>query len=513
VSFSYPETGGLPHRPVTRFSPFDSPPVDIRPLSAYTPAVLARVTGITSEVARRVVTTNRKQPIRNPTDLFALDLTPKDLERLKRSVLLAEDPRVVITDVQPTDGHIMSDQMFVLQVSFVAAKESYGLVRVLTHWVGEPFAVEQVITDRDRANGYVDVQFDANQTLPTGPATFFVSLLTEQGAEAAFRVTCAVLPSNPLSLAVSPRTNFVTGSYSARAVRQGSAFVTDVGVTISNGDGSAVMMRPEFDWEFWDGGVGSGTRVEHGTGSFGASITVPAFDTWAGWIVFTSPSGSGVFGKLDAKEDLALRITMRRSSGAAISDDITVRTMFRFGLNVTRVGAESFTTQEYADLYDAVDVTRLVYESRDLTLNVDRRHITTAQAGGFTVITSEGEARDLFEQWSGPNNDFIDVFVTTISGTTFDGLAGDIPGPTSHGGRESGVVVNKSGYIDGSGTRRLDIPYLGMLIGHEVGHYLGLSHVGDAGNLMLSNSGASDTALNYNPQYRTMIRHGWVRID
>jgi predicted Zn-dependent protease len=52
-----------------------------------------------------------------------------------------------------------------------------------------------------------------------------------------------------------------------------------------------------------------------------------------------------------------------------------------------------------------------------------------------------------------------------------------------------------------------------MLIGHEVGHYLGLKHVGDAHNLMLSNSGATDTDLNYNPQYRTMIRHGWVRID
>jgi hypothetical protein len=52
-----------------------------------------------------------------------------------------------------------------------------------------------------------------------------------------------------------------------------------------------------------------------------------------------------------------------------------------------------------------------------------------------------------------------------------------------------------------------------MLVGHEVGHYLGLSHTTAAGNLMLSNSGTTDTALNYDPQYRTIIRHGWVRID
>lgn len=240
---------------------------------------------------------------------------------------------------------------------------------------------------------------------------------------------------------------------------------------------------------------------------------MPAFGIWSGWIAFSSPSGSGVFGKLNDKEDLAVNIGVTRVSGAGVSGQITVRTMFRFGLNITRVGAESFTAQEYTDLYNAVDVTRTIYERRDVTLSVDRRNITNAQAGGLTVITSESEARDLFEQWSGPDNNFIDVFVVpSISGTGFDGLAGDIPGPTSHSGRKSGVVVDKSGFMDG-GARRLNVAYLGMLIGHEVGHYLGLVHVSDAGNLMLSSSGASDTNLNYSPQYRTLIRHGWVRID
>jgi hypothetical protein len=109
-----------------------------------------------------------------------------------------------------------------------------------------------------------------------------------------------------------------------------------------------------------------------------------------------------VFNKLNDKEDLAVKIAMTRASGAAVAGEITVRTMFRFGLNITRVGAESFTALEYSDLYSAVDVTRSIYERRDVTLSVDRRHITNAQAGGFTVITSESEARDLFEQWSDP---------------------------------------------------------------------------------------------------------------
>ena len=51
-----------------------------------------------------------------------------------------------------------------------------------------------------------------------------------------------------------------------------------------------------------------------------------------------------------------------------------------------------------------------------------------------------------------------------------------------------------------------------MLMAHELGHYLGLQHTNDAGNLILPSSGTTDTNLSYD-QYRTMIRHGWVSID
>jgi len=499
--------------PVTRYSPLDSIPLKVRPFSQHTARSLADAAGVSAKLAAKVVATARRRRLVSAAQIAAMGIQPGSVRRLVHAGLFGGEPRVVISDVQPVDGRVMSHRPFRLRVWLASGGPCNGLLRVVTEWAGEPFVVEQFVSAKDMSRGRIDVRFDRSQTLPVGPATFSVSLITERGAQAEFRVTCAVLPSNPFSLSVSPRDHFVTGSFSARAVRQGSSFVTVVTVTLSNGNSSAVAMNTGFTWEFWDGGVGSGTRVENGTGSFSGSISVPAFGTWSGWIAFTSPSGSGVFNKLDGKEDLALKIAMTRVSGATVSGEITVRTMFRFGLNITRVGAESFTSQEYSDLYAAVDVTRTIYERRDVTLSVDRRNITNAQAGGFTVITSESEARDLFEQWSGPN-DFIDVFVVpSISGTGFDGLAGDIPGPTSHSGRESGVVVDKSGFVDGSGTRRLKIPYLGMLIGHEVGHYLGLSHVGTAGNLMLSSSGASDTNLNYDPQYRTIIRHGWVRID
>jgi hypothetical protein len=438
-----------------------------------------------------------------------LDSTPIEAAEAERRLSPGE---VVILDVQPVE-RVMSDHPFRLRVHLAAHTPGDGIISVLTSWAGSPFVLERRVAAADYERGYADVEFSTEQTLPSGPATFHVGLIAESGAQTDFTVSVAVLPSNPFTLRISPRDFFVTGSFSLRAVKVGAAYETHLTVTLSNGDAAPVAMRQDYHWEFWDGAVGSGTLVEQGGGRFPNPITVGGHSTWDGWIVFTSPSGSGVFNKFDGKEDLALQITMTKQNGSAVTGQITVRTMFSFGLNITRVGAESFTAEEYTDLYRAVDVTRSIYERRDVTHGVDRRFISNAQAGGFTVITSESEARDLFEQWSGPDNGFIDVFVVPlISGTGFDGLAGNIPGPTSHAGRDSGVVVDKSGFVDSSGVRHLDIPYLGMLIGHEVGHYLGLVHVTEPGNLMLSSSTANDTNLNYDPQYRTIIRHGWVNV-
>jgi hypothetical protein len=492
-------------RPIARYSPYDSVPRDIRILDRHTAAAVVKAGGVRRSVARRLTIAARRGPLRSAAQLAALGLSIRDVRLLTGACLFQDDPRVAIRDVQPARGRIMSGRPFRLEISFAVAVKCTGFLRIVVEWAGLPFTVERVLSAKEMAKGKVSVAFSARRSLPVGPATFHASLYTDRGSQTSFRVTCAVLPSNPFSLSVSPRDNFVTGSFSARAVRQGSSFVTVIGVTLSNGNPTAVSMQNGFNWEFWDGPIGSGTRVEQGAGSFGGSITVTAFGTWSGWIAFSSPSGSGIFNKLNGKEDLAVRITMTRSNGATVFGDLTVRTMFRFGLNITRVGAEGFSAADYTKLYQAVDATRNIYERRDVSFDVDRRNITNAQAGGFLVITSESEARDVFEQWSGPDNNFIDVFVVhSISGTGFDGLAGDIPGPTSHSGRKSGVIVDKSG---------LNVPYLGMLIGHEVGHYLGLSHVTDAGNLMLSSSGASDTNLNYDPQYRKIIRHGWVSIS
>ena len=185
---------------------------------------------------------------------------------------------------------------------------------------------------------------------------------------------------------------------------------------------------------------------------------------------------------------MTIEIEMAANDGRHVFGTITCRVMMAYGVNIIKVG--SFGYQEGIDLYDAVDVTRQIYEKRDITFRgVLRWIIYDADAGSYRTINSEGEVYDLFRDWS-VQNDFVDVFVCQdFSGTGFDGLAGGVPGPASKGGSNDGVAVSKTGHTDGSGVKRLNIPYLGMLIGHEVGHYLGMPHINEAGNLMLPSSG------------------------
>ncbi|HET9377934.1 MAG TPA: matrixin family metalloprotease [Chthoniobacterales bacterium] len=506
-------------RPINRYSSLDNAPVRVGLLTSASERDLIVLAGIPKEAASRLVALRRKGPLRSTYDLLGEGgISQTDLERIRRSVLFFEDPRLVITDVVPSAGRIMSERSFAIRVQFAAVASPPIFVRVEVEWAGEPFLVEKKVSARDRRGGFVSIPFGKRQTLPAGPAVFRVALTNGTGAQAKFRITCVVLPSNPFSLGLAPKSDFVTGTFSARGVRDGNAYNTSISVTLSNGDSRAVSVRQQFTWKFWDGGVG-GSLVEQGTGGFPDPIAVPAFGTWGGWIAFHSPQGSGVFNKYDGKEDMTIEIIMTRTDGTQVSGTITCRTMFRFGVNVTQVAFEDFFGQEGADLDAAAEVTRTIYERRDITFDTDDRGINRARAGPFENITSESEARDLWEQWSGPNsNNNIDAFVVDSlaipisGGGTADGLDGDIPGPTSHAGRNSGTVQNKSGFVDSSGAPRLHVEYLGMLMGHELGHYLGLSHTSDAGNLMLPSSGTTDTNLTYE-QYRKMIRHGWVSID
>jgi hypothetical protein len=503
---------------VARYSELDTVP--FKPLSFVGSSIgrIIQLTGINKRSAAALTEFRKKYKDKELLQIpFHSYFDNENGDRLKRSLLYQNDKRTIITNVEVRYGKIMSDSRFTLRVFFSGdTAHSPLLASIKVLWKGAPFVVEKIISKGLAKKGYADIEFTKEQALPVGLVVFYVRLYNSVASQSSFRLTCYVLPSNPFNLSLSPNGNFVTGTFSARAVKQSGNYVTAINVTLSNGNSFAVNMNNSFTWKFWDGGVG-GSLVESGTGNFGVNIQVPSFGTWGGWISFSSPPGSGIFNKFNGKEDMTIEIIMTRSDGSSVSGTITARTMFRYGVNVTEVSPRDFTGQQYNDLQSAILVTRAIYERVDVSFNIDNRYIPDASVGGYEIIDSFGEFHDLLNDWSGPDtNNNIDAFICQVaiptSSGTADGVDGSIPGPTSHHGGDSGVVANKSGYVDSSGQPRLSVDYLGMLIGHELGHYLGLSHIDSANNIMLWNSGTYDTILTYD-QYRMIIRHGWMSID
>ncbi|MEP6503143.1 MAG: hypothetical protein ABJD97_07435 [Betaproteobacteria bacterium] len=498
--------------PAGRFGASDTPSFTLSRLSEAGSAAFlkrARVSPAASKLLRAAIAP------RPPVALAALARShPRhsaDFQRVYAMTYGADETPLHIVDVAPRVGHVPSNLPFALEVEYQNAGEQAVVVASVTVlWAGEPFTVETELKGHDKRSDRLVVEFGREQTLPVGQAEFHVALYRADGAQASFRRTVFVLPSNPLSLSVAPAGATVTGTWSARGDYhpENDTFVTDIQVTIANGDAASVAMGRRVDWEFWDGPVGSGTRIESGNFDLSGAVTVGARDTWGFSLGFSSPRGSGVFGVYDRKEDLAVQITMTANDGRVIRGQITCRVMLAYGVNIIKVG--DFGASEHTDLYAAVDKMRQVYEQRDITLrSVGRYIINNSLAGGYTVLDSENEYRDMLEDWSVPN-DSVDVYVVQqFNWGGYNGYAGDIPGPASKGGRKDGVAVDKTGFTDATGTRRLDSTTLSMLIGHEVGHYLGLSHLEDTNNLMRSNTGNRGPDLNYD-QYRTMFRHGFM---
>jgi hypothetical protein len=496
--------------PSDAFSPFDSPSFRLEKLAADLPVSAFRAAGASAGTAKLLKQAIRPGAMTLEQMARARPALVPELRRIRhRSFFPGEDP-LHIVDVRPADGFVLSDTPFTLAITYQnGGHQPCVVASAVVLWAGEPFTVESDLVEQ-QGDGNAVIRFDRERTLPVGQAEFLVSLYRADGAQATFRRTVFVLPSNPLSLTLAPAGATVTGTWSARGDYhpENDTFLTEVQVTIANGDGLAVSIRNGVNWEFWDGGVGSGTRVESGSFNLDGAISVPAHGTFRFGAWFSSPRGSGVFNTYERKEDLALQITMTAADGRVISGQITCRVMLAFGVNIIKVG--DFGSAEHTDLYNAVDQMRQIYERRDITLRgVDRWIINNSLAGGLTVLDSENEFRDMLEDWSVPN-DFVDVYVVQqFNWGGYNGFAGDIPGPASKGGREDGVAVEKTGFTDASGTNRLNTGVLSQLIGHEIGHYLGLSHQETTNNLMRSNTGVRGPDLDYD-QYRTMFPHGYM---
>jgi hypothetical protein len=144
-------------------------------------------------------------------------------------------------------------------------------------------------------------------------------------------------------------------------------------------------------------------------------------------------------------------------------------------LNLIRVGIESFTPDDEAEIDGAVQNTRDHYEQVSLGVGrVLRFFVTTAEANGHEHISSDGEAEALTHDWTVPN-DAIDLFLVT---SLFPGLGhSPIEGPCDKNGvRMNGCVVRLVGSPISTG----------FAVARFAAQYLGLRDSDDNQNLMFN---------------------------
>lgn len=146
-----------------------------------------------------------------------------------------------------------------------------------------------------------------------------------------------------------------------------------------------------------------------------------------------------------------------------------------FNLNIFLVGVENFLSADREAVDFATQTTRNIYAAVNLGVGrIDHYQISVTDSNMRDVIDNSAEARSLTNEWDGPN-DSIDVFVvlngwagscamcSTVGLSPVDG-----PCDKSDNSRMNGAVI---------AIRNNTRDETGQLLAHELGHYLGLSHV------------------------------------
>jgi hypothetical protein len=143
-------------------------------------------------------------------------------------------------------------------------------------------------------------------------------------------------------------------------------------------------------------------------------------------------------------------------------------------LNLILVGRENFDANDGAEIVFAVEEVRALFAPVDLGIgSVTHYSIPVAEARGLTHIASDSDAYAVWHTWGFPGV-AIDVFVVR----TYEGPVvgrGPSKGPCKRDGDLHGGLVVAIEHI---------APITANTLAHEIGHYLGLWHEGDQGNLM-----------------------------
>jgi hypothetical protein len=172
-----------------------------------------------------------------------------------------------------------------------------------------------------------------------------------------------------------------------------------------------------------------------------------------------------------------------KSLSGRVLDLVIILVGYDVDSTVSAISPDDLTKIQYA-----IQVTRELYAQAPLGIrHLNWQKISPADADGYEDISDKDEATDLTDDWSGPDGGIDVFFVRSI---------GDAAGWSKVGGscdkdekgERTGAVVS----LQAMWSRR----FTGIVLGHEIGHYLGLSHTNSIANMMgsdVDNDGIGET--------------------
>jgi hypothetical protein len=443
---------------------------------------LARLRGIGPATAKRIVTARGQNEFRDPTELVTRGLVRA---RFLPVLLAAAAARVNdvpnVAEVTTSPEHAMYHEPFVLSVAFDDSASGVRLARLELDSLSHSIDVARSPTAEESERQRIDFDMPA---MEDGPMDVQVTLYDAKGNKAYLARTIQIF-HNPPTVNPFPSERSARLSSGAALFKSDGNFHCDSSWSIVNGTSSPTSLNRVLTWRILDQGGGV---LHSGVWDYGATITLAPFQVSSGWwFTFAMPPGSSAFDRLRNKEQIRIEWTFRElATNAAVVFSLTWRAIVAVNVNIIRVGEENFSTTERTLAFNALrQSASSIYQAQDIDVGTISTFIVPlAQANNHETIDSDGEAEDLTGDWTVPNQ-AIDMFVVRSYVGSTAGLS-PVGGPCDKNakGMTGSVIELQSSQA-----------LTGIVMAHELGHYLGLSHTSTLNNVMNPSVGTSNTVL------------------